>query len=132
MAPRPRSRSLFRPAHGLDQSVLEENRALLRAIDRRKVLRGSLSLGALTMLTGCDVTRRDSVQSVLRTVSGWNDRAQALMFRPNHLAPTFSPDQVVKPPRFNAFYDVEDVQPVDASTWKLELAGLIGDKRRLR
>src|SRR5262245_14193903 len=90
MAPHPPSRSLFRPASGIDQSVLEENRALLRAIDRRKVLRGSLSLGALTMLTGCDVTRRDSVQSVLRAVSAWNDRAQALMFRPNHLAPTFS------------------------------------------
>ena len=76
------------------------------------------------------MTRRDSVQSVLRAVSQWNDRAQALLFRPYHLAPTFSPDKVVKPPRFNAYYDVEDVVPVDADTWKLELAGLIGDKRQ--
>src|SRR5262249_23707878 len=122
MSRRPLSRSLFRPPVGIDQSVLEENRGLIRAIDRRKILRGSLSLGALTMLTGCDVTRRDSVQGVLQAVSAWNDRAQALLFRPNHLAPTFSPDQVVKPPRFNAFYDVEDVVPVDGSTWRLELA----------
>lgn len=129
MSHRPPSPSLFRPKHSLDQSVLEENRALLRAIDRRRILRGGLSLGALTMLTGCDVTRRDSVQRVLRAVSGLNDRAQALLFRPNHLAPTYSADRVVKPPRFNAYYDVEDLVPVDGSTWKLELAGLIGDKR---
>ena len=129
MSHRPPSRSRFRPGGGIDQSAMEENRALLRAIDRRKILRGGLSLGALTLLTGCDVTRRDSVQSVLRAVSSWNDRAQALLFRPNHLAPTYSPDKVVKPPRFNAYYDVEDVTPVDGDTWKLELAGLIADKR---
>jgi DMSO/TMAO reductase YedYZ molybdopterin-dependent catalytic subunit len=125
----PRSPSPFRPARRIDQSVLAENRALLRVIDRRKILRGGLSLGALTMLTGCDVTRRDSVQRVLKTVSEWNDRAQALMFRPHHLAPTFSPDKVVKPPRFNAYYDVEDMVPVDGETWRLELAGRVSDKR---
>ena len=51
------------------------------------------------------------------------------MFRPNHLAPTFPESQVVKPPRFNAYYDVEDVAPVDGANWKLELAGLIEDKQ---
>jgi DMSO/TMAO reductase YedYZ molybdopterin-dependent catalytic subunit len=35
---------------------------------------------------------------------------------------------VVKPPRFNAFYDPEDVKPVDGKTWKLELAGRIENK----
>jgi DMSO/TMAO reductase YedYZ molybdopterin-dependent catalytic subunit len=123
------SRSLFRPKQGPDQSALAENRALIADIDRRKLLRGSISLGALTMLTGCDVTRRDSVQGVLKAVSQWNDRAQALLFRPNHLAPTYSPDKVVKPPRFNAYYDVEDVAPVNGDTWQLELAGRISDKR---
>ena len=54
---------------------------------------------------------------------------QAAIFRPNHLAPTFSAAQVVKPPRFNAYYDIEDVKPVDGATWKLELAGRIDDKR---
>jgi DMSO/TMAO reductase YedYZ molybdopterin-dependent catalytic subunit len=122
-------RSLFRPPGGIDQSALEENRALVRDIDRRKILRGSLSLGALTMLTGCSVTRSDSVQAVLQAVSAWNDRVQAFLFRPDHLAPTFSPDKVVKPPRFNAWFDVEDLKPIDAGTWKLELAGRIADKR---
>ena len=65
------------------------------------------------------------MQAVLRAVSSFNDRVQQLMFRPNHLAPTYSEAQVVKPPRFNAYYDIEDVKPVDGATWKLELAGLI-------
>ena len=129
MSTRSPSPSPFRPKQAIDQSVLEENRALLRTIDRRKLLRCSLSLGALTMLTGCDVTHRDSVQRVLKAVSRWNDRAQQFLFRPNHLVPTYSEAQVVKPPRFNAYYEIEQVKPVDAGSWKLELAGLIQDKR---
>ena len=129
MSIRTPSPSIFRPASGIDQSVLQENRKLLQEIDRRKILRGALSLGALTMLTGCDVTNRSAVQSVLKAFSSFNDGVQALMFRPNHLAPTFSEAEVVKPPRYNAYYEVQDVKPVDAANWKLELAGLIEDKR---
>jgi DMSO/TMAO reductase YedYZ molybdopterin-dependent catalytic subunit len=129
MTVRTPSPSLFRPAGGIDQSVLADNKALLAEIDRRKLLRGSLSLGALTMLTGCSVTDRDAVQAVLKAVSSFNDGVQALIFRPNHLAPTYSEAEVLKPPRFNAYYDVEDVVPVDGASWKLELSGLIDDKR---
>ncbi len=121
--------SIFRPKKPVDQSVLTENRALLDDINRRGVLRGVISLGALTLLTGCDVSEEEPVQKVLRAVSSWNDRVKAALFRPDHLAPTFSPAQVVKPPRFNAHYGVEDVMPVDGATWKLELAGRIEDKR---
>ena len=120
-----------RPPGGLDQSVLEENRALVAGIERRTLLKGSLSLGALTMLTGCDVTGTGPVQSVLQAMSSFNDRVQAAIFDPNKLAPTFSPDQVLKPPRFNAFYPVEKIKPVDGPSWRLELAGLINDKRPL-
>jgi DMSO/TMAO reductase YedYZ molybdopterin-dependent catalytic subunit len=129
MSIRTRTPSLFRPGRPIDQSVLTENRALVEAIDRRGVLRGAVSLGALTMLTGCDVSENDSVQKVLRTVSLWNDGVQEAIFRPNHLAPTFSPSQVVKPPRFHAYYDIEDVKPIDGATWQLQLAGRIDDKR---
>ena len=123
------SSSMFRPENGVDQSALTENKKLIEEIDRRKILRGAVSLGALTMLTGCDVTNKSAVQSVLRAVSSFNDGVQGLIFRPNHLAPTFSEAQVVKPPRFNAFYGVEQVKPVDAAYWNLELAGLIKDKK---
>jgi len=123
------SPSIFRPKRKVDQSVLAENRALIKAIDRRGVLRGTLSLGALSLLSGCTVTDTPSMQTFLRGVSSWNDRVQSWLFRSNHLAPTFNESQVVKPPRFNAHYDVEDVKPVDGATWRLELSGLINDKR---
>ncbi|MFX4929692.1 hypothetical protein ABTB76_19305, partial [Acinetobacter baumannii] len=90
------------------------------------LLRGGFSLGALAMLTGCDVTDDDAVQRALRAVSRWNDRVQAALFRPDKLAPTYDRAQVVRPPRFNAYYGIEDVEPVDGAAWRLELAGLIG------
>jgi DMSO/TMAO reductase YedYZ molybdopterin-dependent catalytic subunit len=126
---KPPSKSLFRPRAGVDKSFLLENRKLIERIDRRNVLRGTLSLGALTLLGGCDVSENDKLQTVLRAVSDWNDRVQAFIFRPNHLAPTYPEELVVKPPRFNAHYEIEDVEPVDGATWKLELSGLIADKR---
>lgn len=129
MLRRPRSTSVFRPLRAPDQTILTENRKTIEQIDRRKFLRGSLSLGALTFLSGCDVSDRDSVQKVLRTISGFNDRVQGWLFDPNKLAPTYSVSQVVKPPRFNAYYEIQDVKPVDMSTWKLELTGLVQDKR---
>jgi DMSO/TMAO reductase YedYZ molybdopterin-dependent catalytic subunit len=129
MSLRIRRPSIFRPVRPIDQRVLTQHRALIDDINRRNVLRGAISLGALTLLSGCDVTEEEPVQKMLRAVSAWNDRVQAALFRPNHLAPTFSAAQVVKPPRFNAYYDVEDVKPVDGARWTLELAGLVADKR---
>ena len=41
----------------------------------------------------------------------------------------WSEAQVVKPPRFNAYYGVEDVDRVDGATWKLERVGRIADKK---
>jgi len=123
------SPSIFRPKGGVDQSALRENKELVEDINRRKLLRGTVSLGALTMLTGCSVTRSDSVQAVLKRISEFNDKIQELIFRPNHLAPTFSEAEVVKPPRFNAYYDIEDIVPLDVAKWKLELAGKIETKK---
>ena len=125
---RPRSSSLFRPAAGVDQSVLDGHRELVDDINRRKLLKGAISLGALTMLSGCDVSDDSAVRKALLGVSAFNDRVQALIFRPDHLAPTFDESLVLKPPRFNAHYPVEDVKPVDVKSWKLELSGLVRDK----
>ncbi len=70
--------------------MLDENRKLIEEIDRRKILRGAVSLGALAMLSGCNVTDRSAVQSVLRAVSEWNDGVQGFLFNPNKLAPTYT------------------------------------------
>ncbi len=60
------SGSIFRPKRGINQDVLKANREMVEKIDRRNVLRGTLSLGALTFLTGCNVSEVDQVQTVLR------------------------------------------------------------------
>jgi DMSO/TMAO reductase YedYZ molybdopterin-dependent catalytic subunit len=124
-----RPRSILLPQKSAGHTATKASRTLVEDFNRRKILRGVLTLGALTLLTGCDVSEEDSVQKALRAVSAWNDGVQAAIQRPNHLAPTFSPAQVVKPPRFNAYYDIENVKPIDGASWKLELAGLIADKR---
>jgi DMSO/TMAO reductase YedYZ molybdopterin-dependent catalytic subunit len=128
MSARSPSPSTFRPKGGLPVAAVERLRPIVDEINRRNLLRGTFSLGALSLLTGCSVTDTGPVESFMRAVSAFNDKVQELIFRPNHLAPTFREDQVVKPPRFNAYYDIEDVKPVDGRTWKLELAGLIDDK----
>jgi DMSO/TMAO reductase YedYZ molybdopterin-dependent catalytic subunit len=122
-------RSPFRPDDVPDATVLDNHRPLIRSLERRGLIRGSFSLGALVMLTGCDVKRPESVQAALRAISRMNDRVQALLFDPNHLAPTYPASMILRPPKFNAYYDVMDVRPVDGATWRLELSGLIADKR---
>lgn len=122
-------RSPFRPAKLPNPAILDDHRKLLRSLERRHLIRGGLSLGALTMLTGCDVDSSGSVQRALLAISSFNDGAQALLFNPNRLAPTYPESMVLKPPKFNAYYDVEKVKPVNVQDWRLELSGLIADKR---
>ncbi len=122
-------KSPFRPGRLPDPAILDDHRPLLRSLERRGLIRGGLSLGALTMLTGCDVTRPKSVEAALLAISRLNDDVQALLFDPNKLAPTYPASTVLKPPKFNAYYDVMDVKPVNAADWRLDLAGLIADKR---
>ena len=69
---RPRG-SLYRPQGGIDRSSLIEHPTLIAKIERRAFLRGSMSLGALTLLTGCDVSNNSALQGVLRAISAWND-----------------------------------------------------------
>jgi DMSO/TMAO reductase YedYZ molybdopterin-dependent catalytic subunit len=101
----------------------------VRQIERRLFLRQGLSLGALTLLTGCDVTDRSAVQAVLNGLSRWNDRAQAALFNPNRLMPTYAESQAVKDFRFNAYYSEDDVPEIDGSTFKLGLSGLIARRK---
>ena len=122
-------KSPFRPARPPDPAILDNHRGRIRLLERRGLIRGGLSLGALALLTGCDVTSDPSVDKGLRLMSSWNDRVQAALFDPNHLAPTYPASMILKPPKFNAYYDITQVKPVDAAGWKLELSGLIADKR---
>ena len=125
-------KSFFRPVDRPDPAILDDHRPLIRSLERRGLLKGGLSLGALTLLSGCNAASQPSVSGALRAFSSLNDGVQALLFDPNKLAPTYPESSVLKPPRFNAYYDVEDVKLVDGATWRLELSGLIADKRPWR
>jgi DMSO/TMAO reductase YedYZ molybdopterin-dependent catalytic subunit len=54
---------------------------------------------------------------------------QQALFNPHTLAPTFSASQITNPPRFNAFYSIDQAPVVDPATYKLELGGQIQDKQ---
>ena len=99
------------------------------SIDRRLLLRSGLSLGALTMLTGCDVSDEDAVHRALAAVSRWNDRAQAALFGATRLAPEFAEDRAVKDFRYNAFFAPEDSPKLLAADYRLEVTGLVADRR---
>ena len=98
-------------------------------LERRLFLRQGLSVGALALLTGCDLTDEESVQRVLWGMSRWNDRAQAWLFDPNHLAPEYPESRIVRPFRYNGYYPEAEVPIVDGSAYKLELAGMIESKK---
>src|SRR5579864_6714549 len=115
---------------GVDTKLLIRDAAkLLPAPSRRLFLRSAASLGAITMLTGCDIVDGDTAEHALARISRFNDRVQALLFDPNKLAPTYPESMILKPPKFNAYYDVMDIKPVDGATWRLEVSGLVADKR---
>src|SRR5436190_24221231 len=113
------------------KSNTSESKALLHTsgaahqIERRLFLKQGLSLGALTLLTGCDVTDESAVQGVLNGISRWNDRAQAALFNPHRLMPIYPESQAAKDFRFNAYYGASQIPQIDGATWKLNLSGLI-------
>jgi DMSO/TMAO reductase YedYZ molybdopterin-dependent catalytic subunit len=98
-------------------------------LERRRLFGGSLSLGGLTMLTGCDISDHESVQRALAVVSRFNDRVQAAIFGPNRLAPTFPEADAVKDFRYNAWYGPDKAPKLGAADYRLCLAGQIADKR---
>ncbi len=89
-------------------------------MQRRALLRGSLSLGAATLLTGCDISDGDAVQSALHAISRWNDRVQAFLFREQAMAKEYAAGDVAKAFRYNAYYPAQDVAPIDPGTYRLD------------
>lgn len=101
----------------------------IQLIQRRLFLKHSLSLGALALLTGCDVTNADAVQKVLWAMSKWNDRVQGLLFNPGKLAPTYPESAIARPFPFNAYYSEDEAPEVNPDSYKLELGGSIRDRK---
>ncbi|HEX5344154.1 MAG TPA: molybdopterin-dependent oxidoreductase [Duganella sp.] len=96
---------------------------------RRAFLQRSLTLGGLSLLTGCATDDQDSIEQALTSISRLNDRAQAWLFDPNRLAPTYPASMITRPFPFNAYYEEDEVREVDGDAWRLELSGLIADRK---
>ena len=108
---------------------LDEHRPVLRRAERRLLLKGGLSVGALIMLTGCNLQDGDAVDRILWAMSRWNDRVQAWLFDPDMLTPTYPASAITSPFPFNAFYPVDDAPEIDGDDYALEVSGRVTDKR---
>ncbi len=114
---------------GMLNSLEGHDKSQIQRIERRLFLRQSLSLGALTMLSGCELTEDESVQKMLTSMSRWNDGAQAALFNPANIAQEYPESAITQPFPFNAYYGEDEIRQVDPATYKLELSGLIRDKK---
>ncbi|MFN7836214.1 MAG: molybdopterin-dependent oxidoreductase [Burkholderiaceae bacterium] len=113
-------------AHKAD--ILRDAERELSLPTRRLFMGKALTLGGLSLLTGCSLTNDASVQKFLMAVSRFNDRVQAGIFDPNNLAPTYPASMITRPFPFNAYYGASEIRDVPADTYHLQLGGLIRDK----
>jgi DMSO/TMAO reductase YedYZ molybdopterin-dependent catalytic subunit len=116
----------------MDSKLKNHQGPLLASLERRLFLRRGLSLGALSLLAGCELTDDESVQKVLTAMSRWNDGVQAKLFSPQRLAPEFPESRITRPFPFNAFYGEDEAPLVDAGDYKLEVGGLVREKKAWR
>ena len=108
--------------------VIKDAQRELASPLRRVFAKQILTLGGLTLLTGCTVTDDKAVNVMLRKISAFNDGAQSWLFDPKKLAPTYPESMITRPFPFNAFYDIDQVPDVDASTYRLQVGGLVKGK----
>ncbi|MDT7952696.1 MAG: molybdopterin-dependent oxidoreductase [Acetobacteraceae bacterium] len=102
-------------------------RAEIRSLERRGLIKRGLSLGALSLLTGCDLSTHSGVDAALWAMLKLDDRIQALLFDRRRLATTYTQADITHPFRFNAFYEDWQVRPVPDG-WQLAVGGRVDDK----
>jgi DMSO/TMAO reductase YedYZ molybdopterin-dependent catalytic subunit len=100
----------------------------LAKLRRRGLLRGALSLGALSLLTGCDLSTHSGVDAALEAMLRFDDTLQAKIFSKTRLAETYPASAITTPFRFNAFYAEWQVPVVDPTQWRFSVSGLVADK----
>ncbi|MEW6316154.1 MAG: molybdopterin-dependent oxidoreductase [Pseudomonadota bacterium] len=116
-----------------DAVLIEARRQIARHVNlpaRRAFLQRSLTLGGLSLLTGCSISDNEQVEAALSRISRFNDKVQGLIFDPNQLAPTYPDSMITRPFPFNAYYGEDEVRQVDEQAWRLEVTGLVSDRRQ--
>ena len=115
---------------GVDKALLIKDAAkLLPEPSRRFFLRGAASLGALAMLSGCEIIDGDTSENVLRVISDFNDGVQAFLFNRNRLAPEYPESMITRPFPFNAYYSEDEAPDIDGDKWQLEIGGRVDNKK---
>jgi len=100
----------------------------LKDASRRAFLSKSLSLGGLSLLTGCTLTDEFSIDKLLERISRFNDGAQAALFDSAKLAPIYPESMMTRPFPFNAYYSLDKAPTVDPNDYELEIDGLVENK----
>lgn len=116
-----------------EAALIDARRLIVRKIEqpaRRAFLTRSLTMGGLSMLTGCSISNNEGVEAALTAISRFNDKVQGLIFDPAQLAPTYPESMITRPFPFNAYYSEDEVREVDEESYRLEVTGMVADKRR--
>jgi DMSO/TMAO reductase YedYZ molybdopterin-dependent catalytic subunit len=111
------------------QSIVREAVGQLDSSTRRLLLKRGLSLGGLALLSGCALDDSETVVKALTQISFFNDRVQGALFNPNALAPTYPESMITRPFPFNAYYGIDEVRHVDGADFKLEITGMVADRK---
>ena len=116
----------------VDYALAAARKVIARRVaapDRRTFLQRTLTLGGLSMLGGCSITDGDGVEKALMAVSRFNDRVQGWIFDPKQLAPVYPESMITRPFPFNAYYPESEVRVIPEDGYRLEVSGLVADKR---
>ena len=113
----------------MDRTFAKSVAPKIESLQRRLFLKRSLSLGALTLLTGCNASTPDAMDRLLARMSKANDWIQGALFSPTRLAPTYAESDITRPVPFNAYYAEAQAPVIDKATYRLELAGQIGRRQ---
>lgn len=126
---------MIKTTRRLPAAIASDREAILReAVDRldaplrRRFMQRGLTLGGLSLLSGCALDDNAQVQQALTAISRFNDRVQGAIFSGTTLAPTYPDSMITRPFPFNAYYGIDEVRHVDPATYRLEVAGLVRDK----
>ncbi len=123
------SRWLLENAETIVREARHEVGRVIEQPSRRAFLQRTLTLGGLSLLTGCALVDEESVESALSKISRFNDKAQGWLFDPNKLAPTYPESMITRPFPFNAYYGEDEIRAVDADNYRLEVTGLVADRK---